>query len=76
MHKQIIKNSFVMLKSLKSAEEAVVGLKDNSVISNNFTGRANITEQDKGILREMKSKDNEPNNQEELDKPMKYKKKP
>ena len=54
----------------------MVGLKDNSVISNNFTGRANITEQDKGILREMKSKDNEPNNQEELDKPMKYKKKP
>ena len=65
-----------MLKSLKSAEEAVVGLKDNSVISNNFTGRANITEQDKGILREMKSKDNEPNNQEELDKLTKYKKKP
>ena len=65
-----------MLKSLKSAEETVVGLKDNSVISNNFTGRANITEQDKGILREMKSKDNEPNNQEELDKLTKYKKKP
>ena len=64
MHKQIIKNSLIMIKSLKSAEEIVSGLeKDNVIISNNFTGRANFIEQDKTIFRDIKNKDNEANNQ-------------
>lgn len=53
-----------MIKSLKSAEEIVSGLeKDNVIISNNFTGRANFIEQDKTIFRDIKNKDNEANNQ-------------